>query len=87
MFDVPGTDEDFVVDGPKLVGAWSEHFRDDVWSLPWRGELMAVLVALDEAEHQVPDIEGPTPHSMAVVPAQRLLVLAEQRRATSHASS
>ena len=36
---------------------------------------MAVLVALDEAEHQVPDIEGPTPHSMAVVPAQRLLVL------------
>ena len=36
---------------------------------------MAVLVALDEAEHQVPDVEGLTPHSMAVVPAQRLLVL------------
>ena len=30
---------------------------------------MEVLVALDEAEHQVPDVEGPTPHSMAVVPA------------------
>ena len=36
---------------------------------------MAVLVALDEAEHQVPDIEGPPPHLTAVVPAQRLLVL------------
>ena len=36
---------------------------------------MAVLVALDGAEHQVPDVEGPTLHSMAVVPAQRLLVL------------
>ena len=38
---------------------------------------MAVLVALDEAEHQVPDIEGLTPHSMTVVPAQRLLVLGQ----------
>ena len=36
---------------------------------------MAVLVALDEVEHQVPDVEGPTPHSTAVVPSQRLLVL------------
>jgi len=36
---------------------------------------VAVLVALDEVGHQVPDIEGMTPHSMAVVPAQRLLVL------------
>ena len=37
--------------------------------------LMAVLVALDEAEHQVPNIEGLTLHSMAVVSAQCLLVL------------
>ena len=36
---------------------------------------MAVLVALDEAEHQVPDVEGLTPHSTAVVPVQVLLVL------------
>ena len=36
---------------------------------------MAVLVALDEAEHQVPDVKGLTPHSMAVVPTQCLLVL------------
>ena len=36
---------------------------------------MAVLVALDEAEHQVPDVKGPTLHSMVVVPAQRSLVL------------
>ena len=36
---------------------------------------MAVLVALDKAEHQVPNVEGLTPHSMVVVPAQRLLVL------------
>ena len=38
---------------------------------------MVVLVALDEVEHQVTDVEGPTPHSMAVVPTQRLLVLSQ----------
>ena len=36
---------------------------------------MVVLVALDEAEHQILDIEGPTPYSTVVVLAQRLLVL------------
>ena len=75
MFDVPGVDEDFTVDGPKLIGAWSEHLYDDVRSLPRRRELVEVLVALDEAEHQVPDVEGPTPHSTAMVPTQCLLVL------------
>ena len=51
MFDVLGVDGDFAVDGLKLIGAWSEHLHNDVRSLPWRRELMAVLVALDEAEH------------------------------------
>ena len=37
-------------------------------------ELVAVFVALDEVEDQVSDVEGPTPHSTVVVPAQRLLV-------------
>ena len=51
MFDVPGVDKYFVVDGLELVGAWSKHLRNDIRSLPrWR-ELVAVLVALDEAEH------------------------------------
>jgi len=60
LFDVLGVDKDFVVDGLELVGAWSEHFHDDVWSLPrWR-ELCDGFVALDEAKYQVPDIEGPT---------------------------
>ena len=59
----------------RLVGARSEHFCDNVWSLPRRRELVTVFVALDEAEYQIPDIEGPTPHPTAVVPAQRLLVL------------
>ena len=36
---------------------------------------MVVLVALDEAEDQVPDVEGLTPHSTVVVLAQHLLVL------------
>ena len=36
---------------------------------------MLVLVALDEAVHQVPDVEGSTLHPTAVAPAQRLLVL------------
>ena len=52
-----------------------EHLCDDVWSLPWQRELVAVLVALDEAEHQVLDVEGPTPYSTAVIPTQRLLLL------------
>ena len=75
MFDVLGVDADFVVDGLELVGARSEHLRDDVQFLPWRRELVAVVVALDEAEYQVPDVEGPPPHPMAMVPAQHLLVL------------
>ena len=75
LFDVLGIDEDFAIDGLELIGAWSEHLHDDVWSLPWRRELVAVLVALDEAKHQVLDIEGLPPHSTAMVPAQRLLVL------------
>ena len=36
---------------------------------------MVVLVALDEAKHQVPDVEGLIPYSMAVVLAQCLLIL------------
>ena len=36
---------------------------------------MAILAALDEAEDQVSDVEGLTPHSTTVVSAQRLLVL------------
>ena len=38
---------------------------------------MTVFVALDEVEYQVPDIEGPTPHSTVVLPMQRLLVLGQ----------
>ena len=54
-----------------------EHLHDDIRSLPrWR-ELVAVLVALDEAERPVPNIEGPTPYSTVVVLAQRLLVLSQ----------
>ena len=68
MFDVLGIDEDFALDGLELVGVWLKHLHDDVRYLPWRRELVAVLVALDEAEHQVPDVEGLTPHSMAVEP-------------------
>ena len=36
---------------------------------------MAVLVALYEAEDQVPDVEGSVPHSSAVVLSRCLLVL------------
>ena len=36
---------------------------------------MAILAALDDAEDQVSDVEGLTPHSTTVVPEQRLLVL------------
>ena len=50
LLDVPGIDEDLIVDGLELVCAWSEHLRGDVRSLPWRRELMAVLVALDKTD-------------------------------------
>ena len=51
MLDVPGIGEDLAVDGLQLVGAWPEHLCDNVWSLPRRGELVVVLVALDEVEN------------------------------------
>ena len=38
---------------------------------------MAVLVALHEAENQVPNVEGSVPYSSAMVPPQRLLVLGQ----------
>ena len=77
MLDVPDIDEDFAIDGLEFVGARSKHLRDDIRSLPWRRELMMVLVALDEVKHQVLDVEGLTPHSTAVVPMQRLLVFCQ----------
>ena len=75
MLDVPSIDENSAVDGLELVGIRSDHLYDDIWSLPQWRELVEVLVALDKAEHQVPNVEGLTPYSMAVVLAQRLLVL------------
>ena len=68
MLDVLDINEDFTVNGLELVGTWLEHLRYNVQSLPWWRELVVVLVALDKAKHQVPDVEGPTLHSMAVVP-------------------
>ena len=72
---IKGIGEDFTVSCLQLVGAWSEHFQDDVQSLPRQREFVAVLVALDEVEHQVADVECPTPYAAAAVPTQRLLVL------------
>ena len=43
----------------------------------WERALVVVLVALDKAEYQVRDVEGLTPHSTAMVPALRLLVLGQ----------
>jgi hypothetical protein len=54
LLNVLHVGEDFAIGGLELVGAGSEHLRDDVWSFPWWGELVAVLVALDEAEHVAP---------------------------------
>ena len=71
MFDVPSVGEDLAVDGFQLVGTWTEYFYDDVRPLPGWVELVVVLVALHEAENQVPDIEGSVPHPSAVVPMQR----------------
>ena len=75
MLNVLGVGEDLTVDGFQPIGVWSEYFRDNVWPLPGWGELVAVLVALHEAENKVPDVEGSVPHPLAMVPSQRLLVL------------
>ena len=63
MFDVLGIDKDFIIDGLELIliGAWLEHLHHDIQSLPQQRELVAVLVALDETEHQVSNIKGLTP--------------------------
>ena len=75
MLNVIGIDKSFAVDGLEPVGAWSKHPHNDVRSLLWWRELVVDLVALDEAEQQVPNVVSPTLHSTAMVPAQRLLVL------------
>ena len=67
MLNVLGVGEDFAVDGFQPIGARAKYFHDDVRPLPGRGELVAVLVALDEAEDKIPDVEGSVPHPSAVV--------------------
>ena len=54
-----------------------KHLHNHVWSLPWQGELVAILVALDKAENQVLDVEGSVLHPSAVILSQRLLVLGQ----------
>ena len=46
----------------SFVDAWLEYFYDDVRPFLGWGELVAVLVALHEAENKVPDVEGLVPH-------------------------
>ena len=41
---------------------------------------MVILVALDEVEDQILDVEGPTSHLSVVVPSQRLLVLGQAEK-------
>ena len=69
MLNVPGVGEDLAVDGFQLVGAWLEYFNDDVRPLPGWGELVSVLVALHEAENEVPDVEGSAAYPSSVVPS------------------
>ena len=44
---------------------------------------MVVLVALYKVEDWVSDVKGSTPHSSAVVPSQRLLVLGQAEEGES----
>jgi hypothetical protein len=36
LFNIPRVGEELAINGLELVGAWSEHLRDDVWFFPWR---------------------------------------------------
>jgi hypothetical protein len=33
LFNIPRVGEESIIDGLELVVAWSEHLRDDIWSL------------------------------------------------------
>jgi hypothetical protein len=48
LFDVPSVGEYFRIKGLQLVGALPERLGDDEGPLLGRGELVTVLVALDE---------------------------------------
>jgi hypothetical protein len=69
LFVVPSVVVDSAILVLELVGAWSEHFCDDIGTLQRCDELVAALVALDKAENKVTNIEGSPPYATAVVPA------------------
>ena len=46
LFYVPSYGEDFALLVGQLVGPRLQYLGDDVRSFPWRGQLVAALVAL-----------------------------------------
>ena len=66
MLDVPGISPYFSVDVLEFVRAGLEYIDDDIWPFPLRGELVPALVALDEPEHHVADVERFVVHTSSV---------------------
>ena len=49
LFYVPSVGEDFALLVGQLVGPGSQHSGDNVRPFPWRGQLVAALVALPQS--------------------------------------
>lgn len=49
MFYITGISVDFPFFVGELACPWLKYFGDDKRALPWRGELVAALVALSES--------------------------------------
>ena len=74
MLYVPWVWDAGVVSPLELVGSRSDDLRHDEWALPWRGELVHVLGALDMSKHQVSHVEGALSDIAVMVAAKLLLV-------------
>lgn len=77
MFYITGISVDFPFFVGELACPWLKYFGDDKRALPWRGELVAALVALSESSHQVTDPECSASDTSIMVASQSLLVLGQ----------
>ena len=57
MFYVPSVGEDIALLVGQLVGFGLQYLGDDVRPFPWRGQLVAALVALPQSQHQVAHLQ------------------------------
>jgi hypothetical protein len=67
VLDVPRVGDDPPILVLDLVCPRSEHFVDDERPLPWWGQLVPILAALNSSEHEISDMELTRTHVALVV--------------------